>query len=543
MDSVEARLVLVQKLLSKSTARCDLGKDSPVCDGCLANGNVIVYVWRQRDAEVVAETLVAAGVEGGVVVYHGGMDSAARTKAQSSFLRGKARVCVATVAFGLGVNKIDIDAVVHMNLPSSLEHYLQEIGRAGRDGRPARAVSLPITDEIILRHSLAHSDLISKSQVLLLLRTIQTQIDLVLSDLDLKSTMIATQEYRVYIPIRIHHAIEALDLKTETIETLLSLMEGDEISKSLFRFEGRTNDSVLIVLKRSTLKELEIREEVIRCIAKCGSACDLSKSEENQVGRASVALRKLASRSTGLGAIEFSVSRCTNLMGPSAEPRHVFAALRRLQSSGEIELMTDASGLAMQLQLKGTAITMFDELKHADSSGLAETIWLHFTNHIANTASKIRRIDSILRQVAAVKDKGILTEQGKSLRLKMFQELATETLAGGREFEGSHIDIEELPPKVSPGSFKELKYDAQSVLNLLCTGMTPNDGLERSNSIIFDHSDFMDYTALAVTKFLHGIDSKRTATFSRHHPLFAKWRQHEFTSVAACVEDCLKSQI
>lgn len=52
-------------------------------DGCLSKGSIIVYVWRQMDADVVAENLVARGVSGGVVVYHGGMDSAARAKAQS----------------------------------------------------------------------------------------------------------------------------------------------------------------------------------------------------------------------------------------------------------------------------------------------------------------------------------------------------------------------------------------------------------------------------------------------------------------------------
>ena len=60
------------------------------------------------------------------------------------FMRGKARICVATVAFGLGINKADIFAVVHMCLPQSLEHYLQEIGRAGRNGDLAYAVTLMV---------------------------------------------------------------------------------------------------------------------------------------------------------------------------------------------------------------------------------------------------------------------------------------------------------------------------------------------------------------------------------------------------------------
>jgi superfamily II DNA helicase RecQ len=56
-------------------------------DGCLATGNVIVYVWRQLDAQAVAENLQAAGIEGGIVIYHGGMDASARSKAQSKVRR------------------------------------------------------------------------------------------------------------------------------------------------------------------------------------------------------------------------------------------------------------------------------------------------------------------------------------------------------------------------------------------------------------------------------------------------------------------------
>lgn len=79
----------LKKLLGNSNAskRKD---DSKSCleEGCLAQGSVIVYVWRQRDTEVVAENLMASGIEGGVVLYHGGMDSNARAKAQSK-VRGE----------------------------------------------------------------------------------------------------------------------------------------------------------------------------------------------------------------------------------------------------------------------------------------------------------------------------------------------------------------------------------------------------------------------------------------------------------------------
>lgn len=75
---------------TKKTAETMDQTSSCLEEGQLSQGSVIVYVWRQRDAEVVAENLVASGIEGGVVVYHGGMDNGTRAKAQSKVMKDEA---------------------------------------------------------------------------------------------------------------------------------------------------------------------------------------------------------------------------------------------------------------------------------------------------------------------------------------------------------------------------------------------------------------------------------------------------------------------
>ena len=109
MSNQEERLSVVAGILTPAGTNSSERKNPYA--GKLAKGSVIVYVWRQRDTEVVAESLTAAGITGGVVIYHGGMDANARAKSQSKFMRGKARICVATVAFGLGIDKADIVGV------------------------------------------------------------------------------------------------------------------------------------------------------------------------------------------------------------------------------------------------------------------------------------------------------------------------------------------------------------------------------------------------------------------------------------------------
>lgn len=172
-------------------------------------GPTIVYVTLQKEAERVAGALAAAGYP--AKAYHAGMKSEQRSEIQDWFMASTDGIVVATIAFGMGIDKSDIRRVFHFNLPKTLENYSQEIGRAGRDGLPSHCEILGSEEDLIVLENFIYGDTPTEERIREFVRFILSQE----SEFD----------------ISLYQLSQQTDIRPLVLSTLLTYLELDGIIK------------------------------------------------------------------------------------------------------------------------------------------------------------------------------------------------------------------------------------------------------------------------------------------------------------------------
>jgi ATP-dependent DNA helicase RecQ len=241
-------------------------------------GPTIVYVTLQRTAEDVAALLTEAGLP--AQAYHAGMEDEERARVQDRFLASNNAVVVATIAFGMGVDKADIRRVVHYNLPKSLESLAQEIGRAGRDGLPATCETLVCPDDLNVLRNFAHGDTPSLAAVEGLLRELvaspETELDLNLYDLSVRCdirqvvirTLLTYLELEGYLQAGTPRYSQYQFQPLESSEQILGRFSGErrELLRRLFQQARKAKTWFHIDLDEAARDLAEPRDRLMRAL-------------------------------------------------------------------------------------------------------------------------------------------------------------------------------------------------------------------------------------------------------------------------------------
>jgi ATP-dependent DNA helicase RecQ len=264
------------------------------------DGAAVVYVTRQETAEEVATFLAKQGVC--ARAYHAGLPDEFRADAQRAFMTGETRVIVATIAFGMGIDKADIRGVIHYNLPKSLENHTQEIGRAGRDGQPAVCELLACGDDLTVLENFIYSDTPSP-------RALGNLIDRVL-------------RLGEVFDISIYDLSVTCDIRTSVISTLLAYLENEGVIEATGSFYGNYR-----------IKLLRSREQVL---------AGFSAAEKKFMGRL------LDLGKPGRSWLQFDPTALATELGVSRT--RIVAALGELESAGDAILAV--SGVRQGFRIK-----------------------------------------------------------------------------------------------------------------------------------------------------------------------------------------------
>lgn len=214
----------------------------------------IVYVTLQKTAEDVAEFLCENNVN--AHPYHAGMENEKREQIQNQFMDGSLTCIVATIAFGMGIDKKDIGRIIHYDLPKSIENYSQEIGRSGRDGKPALCEVLGNRDNIHILENFVYGDTPERHSIFQLLKIIKENKGFIW---EIKATQLSNDFNIRMLPLKtllVYLAMEKIIRPRLTYFEQYSFKYHSEPESIINRFEGERKQFVTKILNHSVTKKI-----------------------------------------------------------------------------------------------------------------------------------------------------------------------------------------------------------------------------------------------------------------------------------------------
>ncbi|RLN87426.1 hypothetical protein BBJ28_00018694 [Nothophytophthora sp. Chile5] len=532
-----------------------------------AGGGVIVYVHQQRQTEELAALLREQlpgtwRAAGKVLAFHAGMSPEAKEKVRRGFASGKVRVVVATVAFGMGIDKKNVRAVVHFHSPSSVEGYVQQVSRAGRDGKPARALLYLLQEDAVLFRSLVFSTALHRDQ----LRRLLTLV------LEGQTAEKSTKEDHVVavrwpgkggkaflltlVTLERDWLERVVDLKAATIETFLTLLaldthrDDDEESKRSLRVTLQP-----LSMSRCTLQLLETQAKKLAprsCVKLILEAARrglevpnarVTRRNDGYLSSYSVDfhLHEMAQWYTNAASTNGSSERSpASLVAPedqqlteesvvtaavAASERRMLQELRAAQQAGQIqrfslsqpafqvrvawETATDQASEASRREVveQWTGV-LYAKHEHLETRQLARLAHLHGALHAAALPV------STLRGEAEEDEEEGRERKARALESKLVHYFDDDEA----EDDGEDTQLlQKLLRPLTPALIESIERDARALVQLR---LSSGDGGAVGDEVKAAEAEEEEekWTSYAVAKVFHGLTTPRFPT--------RKWRDH-----------------
>ncbi len=207
--------------------------------------STIIYVTQQKTAEEIAKFLVEQGLK--ALPYHAGLSAEDRENIQNRFMNNEIPIIVATIAFGMGIDKNNIRNIIHYDLPKSIENYSQEIGRAGRDGENAKCEVFANRDNVNILENFIYGDTPELTNIKKVLKMIKNQNE---GNWEIKIVSLAN----------------LVDIRVLTLKTLLVYLEMENIIKPRYSYFEEYNLKYIIDQSEIINKFSHEKKEFVKAI-------------------------------------------------------------------------------------------------------------------------------------------------------------------------------------------------------------------------------------------------------------------------------------
>ncbi|KAG6580262.1 atp-dependent dna [Phytophthora cinnamomi] len=539
-------------------------------------GGVIVYVHQQRQTEELAALLReqlpnAWRTSGKVVAFHAGMAPEAKEKVRTGFARGRVRVVVATIAFGMGIDKKNVRAVVHFHMPSSVEGYVQQIGRAGRDGKSARALLYLLNEDAVHFRSLLFSTALHRDQLRRLLALVfQSQVNPTsVSKKHVVAVECSGRGQRAgsdltLVSLERDWLERHLDLKAATLETFLTLLaletqrekDGElglrvtlqplsmsQCTLQLLDTQAKklgpqsTVKLLLGAVQRKELANARVTHRKDGYLSSWVIDCHLHEVAQ-WYGRTTGANNNGEQSATLLAASDAQQAGETNAAAVAAatNERRLLQEMRAAQQTGQIQRFS-LSQPAFQLQLSWR-VDVSDEMKvevvdrwtkllyakheHLESRQLARLAHLYGALYAAALPAPSPTTTG--RSGDDEEDEEDLEDKAHALETKLVRYFEDDDdkedgdgVVDGNDIEGDDDErlLQKMLRPLTESLIDAIERDTRSLVQLRLGGSGPLEGSDEENK---SNDEGVKWTSYAVAKVFHGLTTPQLPT--------RQWRDH-----------------